>query len=107
MTLTGDQRRALALFACDEHSTTEDLMLAHGFRDKMLEGLVLAGLATVVTETVRAGAATIKVDCYRITDAGARRARGRRVAAAVEAPLLEPSPPRLHPLPGLPAPMTA
>jgi len=34
----------------------------------MLAGPVLAGLATVVTETMKAGAATIKVERYRITD---------------------------------------
>ena len=45
-------------------------MLAHGFHREMLAGLVLAGLATVVTETMRAGAATVKVERYRITDDG-------------------------------------
>jgi hypothetical protein len=70
MALTRDQRRALALLASDERGVTEDLMLAHGFRGKMLAGLVLAGLATVTTDTMRAGATPIKVECYRITDAG-------------------------------------
>jgi hypothetical protein len=42
-------------------------MLAHGFRREMLAGLVQAGLATVVTETMRAGAVTIKVERYCIT----------------------------------------
>jgi hypothetical protein len=36
----------------------------------MFAGLVLAGLATVVTDTMRAGAPPIKVERYRITDAG-------------------------------------
>jgi len=36
----------------------------------MLAELVQAGLATVVTETMRAGAATIKVERYRITEDG-------------------------------------
>jgi hypothetical protein len=36
----------------------------------MLAGLVLAGLATVVTETMRAGAAAMKVERYKITDDG-------------------------------------
>jgi hypothetical protein len=45
-------------------------MLAHGFHREMLAGLVQAGLATVVTETMRAGAAPIKVERYRITDNG-------------------------------------
>jgi len=36
----------------------------------MLAGLVLAGLATVTTDTMRAGATPIKVERYRITAAG-------------------------------------
>jgi hypothetical protein len=43
MTLTSDQRRALALLASDQHGATEALMLAHGFHREMLAGLVLAG----------------------------------------------------------------
>jgi hypothetical protein len=70
MTLTADQRRALVLLAGDERGATEALMLTHGFKREMLARLVLAGLATVVTETMRAGAATIKVERYRITDDG-------------------------------------
>jgi hypothetical protein len=65
--LNADQRCALALLASDEHGATGALMLALGFRREMLAGLVLAGLAT---ETVRAGGATMKVERYRITDAG-------------------------------------
>jgi hypothetical protein len=65
--LNADQRCALALLASDEHGETEALMLALGFRREMLAGLVLAGL---VTETMRAGGATMKVERYRITDAG-------------------------------------
>ena len=76
MALTGDQRRALALLASDERGVTEDLMLAHGFRGKML-----AGLATVVTERMKAGAATIRVEKYRITEIG--RAAGARYVYAL------------------------
>ena len=65
--LDADQCCALALLASDEHGETEALMLALGFRREMLAGLVLAGL---VTETMRAGGATMKVERYRITDAG-------------------------------------
>ena len=68
--MTADQRRALSLLASDQHGATEALMLAHGFHREMLAGLVQAGLATVVTETMKAGAATIKVERYRITDDG-------------------------------------
>jgi hypothetical protein len=55
MSLTAEQRRALALLARNTHGATEALMLAHGFRREMLAGLVPAGLATVVTETMGAG----------------------------------------------------
>jgi hypothetical protein len=70
MSLTADQRRALRLLANDPHGATEALMQAHGFRGEMLAGLVLAGLATVTTDTMRAGAATIRVEKYRITEIG-------------------------------------
>ena len=47
-------------------------MLGHGFSRDMLAMLVLAGLAKVVSETVRAGGSTIKVERVSITDAGRR-----------------------------------
>jgi len=68
--MTAEQRRARVLLASDQHGATEALMLAHGFKRETLAGLVQAGLATVVTETMRAGAATIKVERYRVTDDG-------------------------------------
>jgi len=51
-------------------------MLANGFAAELLAELVLAGLATVVTEMVRAGGPTIKVETLRITDAGQRAIAG-------------------------------
>jgi hypothetical protein len=72
MRLTADQRRALRLLAGAPHGVTEAMMLAHGFRREMLARLVLRGLATVTTGTMRAGAATMKVERYRITDDGRR-----------------------------------
>jgi hypothetical protein len=46
-------------------------MMAHGFGREMLAGLVLAELATVVTRMMRAaGATTMKIDHYLITDDG-------------------------------------
>ena len=68
--MTAEQRRALTLLSSDQHGATEALMLAHGFHREMLAELVQAGLATVVTETMRAGATPIKVERYRITDDG-------------------------------------
>ena len=46
-----------------------------GFAPDMLAGLVPAGLATVVTETVRAPFLTIMIYRSQITDAGQRRLR--------------------------------
>ena len=73
MALTAEQRRALVLLVTTQRmqrGATEDLMLANGFERDMLAGLILAGLATVVTETIKLGAATIPAERYRITDAG-------------------------------------
>ena len=70
MKLTVEQRRALGILAGARHGATEALMLANGFKPKLLAGLVLAGLATVETETVRPGGPTMKVERYCITDAG-------------------------------------
>jgi len=74
--LSAEQRRALELLAGGSRGATETLMLAHGFTADMLAGLVLAGLATVVTETVKAGGPTIKVERFLITDAGRRAIEG-------------------------------
>jgi hypothetical protein len=68
--MTRDEHRALMLLASNQRGVTEALMVAHGFRREMLARLVLAGLVTVVTETMRGGMGTIKVERYRITDAG-------------------------------------
>jgi hypothetical protein len=59
------------LLASRPRGAIEDvLVLAHGFSRDTLAGLVLAGLATVVTEALRADGLTIKVEHVRITDAG-------------------------------------
>ena len=78
MRLSANQRRALRSLVGAPHGVTEALMLAHGFRREMLAGLVQAGLVVVTTETIRAGAATIRVERYRITESGreALRAAG-------------------------------
>jgi hypothetical protein len=68
--LTPDQRRALRRLADVPRGIAETLMVAYGFRRDSMNVLVLAGLATVVTETVRIGAETINVDLIMITDAG-------------------------------------
>ena len=45
-------------------------MLAHGFTHELIAGLVLADLATVVTDTARIGEQTIEVELVMIADAG-------------------------------------
>ena len=55
MRLNKEQRRVLELLAGTGRGATEPIMLANGFNTDVLAGLVLAGLSTVVTETVKAG----------------------------------------------------
>jgi len=50
--LSTDQRSALVILAASQRGLTKVLMLADGFTRDMLAGLVLAGLATTVIETV-------------------------------------------------------
>ena len=73
MKLTAEQRRALELLVGTRRGATEAIMLAHGFTAAMLAGLVLAGLAVVETERVRAGGQMVKRYC--ITDAGRQALR--------------------------------
>jgi len=54
----------------------EVLELGHGFSHEMLAMLVLAGLATVVTETLRVDGGTFKIERVMITDAGQRALEG-------------------------------
>ena len=69
--LSSEQRRALQFLASSPRGITEEVfMLAHGFSCDMLAGLVLAGLAAVVAEKMRAGGRTIRVVRMRITAAG-------------------------------------
>jgi hypothetical protein len=48
------------------------LEIGHGISREMLATIVLAGLATVVTETLGIEGATFKIERMRITDAGRR-----------------------------------
>ena len=74
--LSEDQRSALVILAASPRGLTKALMLADGFARDMLAGLVLAGFAMVVTETVRSSGQTIKVERLGITDAGRRAIEG-------------------------------
>lgn len=64
---------ALQLLASSPSGVTAELLvLAHAFSRGMLAGLVLAGLATVVAETLQADGPTIKIERIRITEASRR-----------------------------------
>ncbi len=73
-----ERHRALKVLADAPRGVSEDLLvIAHGFSAEMIAGLVLAGLATVVTETKRGPRGlTIKVERIRITDAGRQALEG-------------------------------
>ncbi len=66
-----EQRRALKKLADTPRGLTEHFLLAHGFSLEMLSGLVLAELATIVTEPMMARPGVmLMVELMRITDAG-------------------------------------
>ena len=73
--LSGEARRALELLV-DQRGTTEALMLAHRFTQRMLTGLVRAGLAMRYRMPLRAGGRTIEVTYVMITAAGRRVLEG-------------------------------
>jgi hypothetical protein len=70
MSLSAEQRRALELLATGPRGRTKTGLLTDGFDADMLTDLVSEGLATAQRETLRVGGRTIRVERYRITDAG-------------------------------------
>jgi hypothetical protein len=70
--LSGNARRALEMLAADQRGITEALMLARGFTQQMLTGLIRNGLAMRYRMPLRAGARTIEVTYMMITAAGRR-----------------------------------
>ena len=74
--LSPEWRQVLQLLASSPRGATEEvLLLGHRFSRDMLAMLVLAGLATVVTE-MRADGERRKVEHVIITDAGKRALEG-------------------------------
>jgi hypothetical protein len=67
---SSQQRRALTLLDSLIDGAAEEFLLLCGLKREMLAQFVLAGLVTVVTETMQTGGATIKVERYHITEAG-------------------------------------
>jgi hypothetical protein len=78
MRLSREQRRALKMLAHAPRGVTEEvLVIAHGFSAETLGGLVLAGLATVVTETKTVlRDLTIDIERIRITTEGRQAIEG-------------------------------
>jgi hypothetical protein len=74
MMLSQEHRRALELLASSPHAVTEAVLMVYGFPAETLAKLVLAELATIVTETIKWAASgwKIRVDRVRITEAGLR-----------------------------------
>ena len=69
-----DARRALEILAdAGRYGVSDATLLAYGFWHEMLSELVLAGLATVATETI---GPVIEVERYRITDDGRKALKG-------------------------------
>ena len=68
--MTRDQRRALQWLVRVPRGIVKTLLLAHGFTRELIATLVLAGLVTVVIDTVKIGDETIDVDLIMITDVG-------------------------------------
>jgi hypothetical protein len=74
--LTAEQRQALELIASLPRGCTKGLLLADGFAADMLADLIREGLATAHRGAVRAGGRQIRVERYRITDAGRKAIEG-------------------------------
>jgi hypothetical protein len=71
MSLTAEQRGALAMLATAGHNgATQPLLAADGFGVAMVADLVNQGLATMTYEKVRASGKLIEVSKIRITTAG-------------------------------------
>jgi hypothetical protein len=63
-------RRALAKLAGTPEGSTDNLLLAHGFKRRLIAGSVDAGLATAKTEVMSVGERAVHVMRIMITNAG-------------------------------------
>ncbi len=71
MSLSADQRRALAVLAiAGPNGATQPFLVAHGFGGAMITGLVNRGLAILTLEKIRADGKMIGFVKARITAAG-------------------------------------
>jgi hypothetical protein len=75
--LSQEWRQALQLLASNPRGTTKDmLVVGHGLFADMLAMLVLAGLAKVMTATLKAEGGTFTIERLHITDVGRRALEG-------------------------------
>jgi hypothetical protein len=75
--LKAESREALRLLARSPRGATADVLeLGHGFSCETLSELRLAGLAKLVTETLRVEDGAFTIERLHITDAGRRAIRG-------------------------------
>jgi hypothetical protein len=75
--LSQEWRQALQVLASSPRGTTQDmLVVGHGLSADMPAMLVLAGLAKMVTATLRAEGGTFTIERLHITDAGRRAIEG-------------------------------
>jgi hypothetical protein len=72
MSLSAEQRQVLELLAGSPRGYTKARLLADSFPVDTLADLVRERLATTQRGTVMVGGRTIRVERYRITDAGRR-----------------------------------
>jgi len=63
-------RRALVELSDSPEGSTDNLLLAHGFKRRLIAGLIEAGLVTAKTEVMRAGERAVHVTRITITEAG-------------------------------------
>jgi hypothetical protein len=71
MSLTAEQRRALAVLArAGLNGSSQTSLMAYGFCVSMIGGLIKRGFATLTREKVRAGSRLVTVGSVRITAAG-------------------------------------
>ena len=87
MSLTAEQRRALAMLATvGLDGASQACLMAHGFCVSMIVGLVNNGFATLTRETVRAGSRLIEVGMVRITAVGRKALIAERLTSFIEQP---------------------
>jgi hypothetical protein len=71
MSLTAEQRRALAVLArVGLKGSSQTSLMAHGFCISMIAGLIKRGFAALTREKLRTGSRLIDVGSVRITAAG-------------------------------------